>query len=193
MDYRTQAEALLRKVEKERKGQTLSLRQLMKTSPAAKAIFDGDPRLRVAVVESVVDTFSKLGEEKGPKANYWWGDSKLPWGSAEIADMVLAKDLPFTDQQLVQMLGKLTKIGLLTSAVVPCVEKLVRQVERRAAEDELSPALKKKLERFGSALSGRKLSKAAARIWKEEEHTPVALDRKIAGRIDRLVSGAMTL
>jgi hypothetical protein len=193
MDYRTEAEALMRKVERERKGRTLSLRQLMKTSPAAKAIFDGDPRLRVAVVESVVDTFSKLGDEKGPKANYWWGDPKLPWGSAEIAEMVLAKDLPFTDQQLAQMLGKLTKIGMLTSAVVPCVEKLVGQVERRASERELSPTLKKKLKRFGEALSGKKLSKASARLWKQEEHTPAALDRKIAGRIERLVNGAMTM
>jgi len=188
----TQAKGLLSKLEKERAAQGI-LGKKLKEYKATKAVLAATPEVQAAVVERVVEIFSALGAETAPNANYWWGSTKHPWTSAELAELLLRKRLPFTDETLAAMLEKLAGIGLLTTAVVPCLERLVLEVEKRAAERTLSPKLRKAVGRIGDGLSGKKLSRAAARLWKQEEHTPVALDRKLAGRIERMLMAPLDL
>lgn len=192
-NHAARAKLLLKALEKERSGTTIYLGKAMKSFPTTKAILDAGPDLQMALVQHVVETFSRLGAETQPDANYWWGDPHLPWGSAEMADKLLRRRLPFSDQDLAEMLEKLARIGLLTTAVVPCVEKLVAEVERRGGERPLAPGLLKAVGRIADGLTGRKLSRTAARLWKQEEHAPVARDRKLAARIDRLLEGPLDL
>jgi hypothetical protein len=188
----TQAKNLLSKLEKERAAQGI-LGKKLKEYKTTTAVLSAPPEVQAAVVEQVVEIFGALGAETAPNAHYWWGSTKHPWTSAALAELLLRKRLPFTDEALATMLEKLAGIGLLTTAVVPCLERLVLEVEKRAAERALPPKLCKAVRRIGHGLSGKKLSRAAARLWKQEEHTPVALDRKLAGRIERMLMAPLDL
>jgi hypothetical protein len=189
---KAQAKDLLSKLEKERADQGI-LGKDLKEYKTTEAVLSAAPEVQVAVVEQVVDVFSALGAETAPNAHYWWGTLEHPWTSAKLAELLLRKRLPCTDAALAAMLENLAGIGLLTTSVVPCLERLVVEVENRAAEGELSPRLRKAVRRIGDELSGEKLSRAAERLWKQEEHAPVALDRKLAGRIERMLMGPIDL
>jgi hypothetical protein len=71
----------------------------------------------------------------------------------------------------------------------PVMDQLVRELEKRAADGPLSPRILKAAARVVDGLLVKDWSEADARNW----GLPRAADRKLAGRIERILAGPLDL
>jgi hypothetical protein len=182
----SQAIKLFKALEKDRKAAGI-LGKPLKDYQTTGVILQTDPAVQIAFVQHITAIFTGMANEKSPNAHYWWGDLNHPWTSAKMAELLIKKRIPITDDVLVDIFEKYCKAALLTTSVLPCLEALVAEVEKRSKERPLSKKLGRVIRRVADGLIGRKLSRTAKRIWREEEHTPDASDRKLAGRIERML------
>jgi hypothetical protein len=73
--------------------------------------------------------------------------------------------------------------------VAPALEKLIREIERRAEENPLTARIRKPLSRVAAGLLVKHWKQADAENW----GLPRAVDRKLGGRIERMLAGALDL
>jgi hypothetical protein len=182
----SQAEALSRKLERERAGRNLMLGKVVKTQNTTQVILKADPELQAAFVERVVGVHAKLGTPKGKKITEWFRGNAVPYASAEVVRLLLRRELPFTDPALAGMFERLSRLTFLS--LVCFNEQLAQAFEKYAKKNALSAALRKAVARYADAIAIRRLPQGKAKFWKEEWGFPRAVDRKIAGRLDRILS-----
>lgn len=188
-EAKPEIEKLVRELEKQHDKEVKKLKEYQTT----QTVLAADPEFKMAFVQHIVDVFSALGAETRRNADYWWGTNAHPWTGAKLAELLIKKRVPFSDDALTEMFEKLLGMALLTTTVVPCLEELIVEAEKRAGERDLSSRLRKVLERVAGAIAGKNLSPKAAQIWKKTEHAPVALDRKLVARIEGMLTGPLRL
>ena len=183
-----QAAKLISQIQKNREDWRLPSEQRSKDKPVEELMASA-AEVRVAFVQQVVAAFAKLGARNGkPPAGAWWyKNSELPAASEHVAEKVLRKQLPFTDETLTIMFEQIADMDYMTFA--PVLEQLVRVLEKRAIKEPLSPRICKAL--------GRVVDGLLVKEWSERERRdngfPRAIDRKIAGRIEGLLNGPLDL
>ncbi len=182
---RAQAEALVRKLEQERSGQTLMLGKVVKTQATTPVVLNSEPELQMAFVECVVDTYARLGTPKGKRMTEWFRNKSVPSASAEVLRLLLRRRLPFSDATLAGMLEKMSKVSFLS--LVEFNEQLAGAVVKQSAAHGLSPRLRKAAKRFADVLAVRHLPPQQAEYWKDEYGFPRAKDRTIAAKIDHML------
>jgi hypothetical protein len=175
---------LLKALEAERGGRTLSLGVVTKGMNATQAVMAADPQTQVAFVRHVVGIYAKLGKAKGE----WFRKSSVPSAGAEAVRLLLRRKLPFTQDMLAEMFEQMARVNYLS--LVEFNEQLAMALEKHAAAESLSPRLKRAAKSFADVLVVRHVSAAKANYWREEWGFPRATDRKTAARIDKVLASA---
>jgi hypothetical protein len=183
----SQAAGLLKKLIAERGKDVLA--KPIKQRPTAKALLAAEPELQMAYVCEVVRVFGKLGARKAKRPTdwAWFHEEGVPRGGRELAKMLMRRRLPFGEEMLAEMLEQIAGMDFVTFA--PVVEQLVRELEKRAAEAPLSPRIRKAAAGVADGLLVKDWPQADAENW----GLPRATDRKLAGRIERLLAGPLDL
>jgi len=182
---KSQAAALISKLEGERGGRTIMLYQVVKTQKTTPVVLNAAAELQATFVAEVVEIYVKMGTPKG-KLKEWFRDNAVPNASAEIVRLLLRRQLPFTDHALAEMFEKLSGISFL--ALVAFREQLAQALEKHAKKNTISPRLRKAVARYANVLAVRHVSQKQAKFWKEEWGFPGTIDRKTAARIDKLLA-----
>lgn len=183
----TQAAALLEKLQKERGKDVLG--KPVKERPTTKTLLGAPPDLQVAFVRHLVATFAKLGARgKRPSgSNEWFRGKNVPTSGEEVAKMMMRRRLPFTEDMMAEMLEQIAGMDFITFA--PVMDQLVRELEKRAAEGALSARIRKAASRVADGLLVKDWPPEVA----EDGGLPCAADRKLAGRIQNVLAGPLTL
>jgi hypothetical protein len=181
-----QADALVRKLEQERSGRNLMLGKVVKTQATTPVVLNSAPELQIAFVELVVDIYARMGTPKGKRMTEWFRKGSVPSASAEVVCLLLRRRLPFSDADAGGMLEKMSKVSYLS--LVEFNDQLAGAVVKHSAEHGLSPRLRKAAKRFADVLAVRHLPPAQAEYWKDEYGFPRAKDRKIATKIDHMLT-----
>jgi hypothetical protein len=188
-NHKPQAQAWLKQLEIERGNKTLSMGKLVKTLPTTATVLAADPEQQSAFVRHVVEVFGKLGarKKKIPSGSAWFHKNNVPLASEEVARLLLRRRLPLTDDALAEMLEQIAGMDFVTFG--PGVEQLIGLLEKRAAEGPILKRLQKAASRVADGL--------LVKDWREEDADewglPRAADRKLAGRIERLLAGPLEL
>jgi len=180
---KSQADKLIQQIEQQRAGQTLSLNKLAKTQSTTDVVLNAPPELQVAFVESVVEAYAKLGTPKGKKATEWFYSKAVPSGSAAVVNLLLRRQLPFTDEILAGIFEKLARMSFLS--VVEFNEPVARAFEKYAAKHPVSPRLRKAAAKYADVIAVKHVAPAKAAFWKEEWGFPSAEDKRVAARIGK--------
>ena len=175
---------LLKALEAERGGRTLSLGVVTKGMNATQAVMAADPPTQVAFVRHVVGIYAKLGKAKGE----WFRKSSVPSAGAEAVRLLLRRKLPFTDDILAEMLEQMAKVNYLS--LVEYNDQLAMALEKHAAAGSISPRLRRAAKTFADVLAVRHVSAAEANKWRENWGFPRATDRKTADRIYKVLAKA---
>jgi hypothetical protein len=184
-----QAEAarLLEQLQKERGKDILG--KPAKERPTTKTLLAASPELQVAFVRQVVARFAQLGvrDQKSHGTNEWFRGSGVPAAGEEVAKLIMRKRLPFTEEMIAEMLEQIAGMDFVTFA--PVMDQLVRELEKRAGEAPLSPRIRKATAQVIDEL----LVKHWPRALAEDHAFPRAADRKLAARLQSLLSGPLKL
>jgi hypothetical protein len=188
-DLKTQAKQWIDQVEKDRNSATLALGKAAKSWPSTKAILTAEPALKVAFVAEVVAIYGTLGVRTGKISSVtaWFHDQNVPSGAEEVARLLLRKRLPFSDGTLAWMFEQIAGMEFVTFA--PVLQPLVSELEKRADEKPLTSPIRKALSRVADGLLVKHWKQVDAENWR----LPRAADRKLAARIERLLSGPLDL
>lgn len=180
---KSQAKALVQKLEQERAGRTLMMNQVVKTQSTTPIVMASEPALQAAIVEYVVETYAKFGTPKGKKIKEWFRDNAVPTAGANVVRLLLRRQLPFTDAMFAGMFEKLSRTSFLS--LVEFNEQLAGAFQKHAAKNAISARLRKAAASYADAISLRRLTKAEAFYWKDEWGFPSAEDKRVAARIDK--------
>ena len=158
---------------------------------AAKVILAAASEVKMEFVRHVVDVYAKLAARKAsdtdPMAKQWFHRGEVPTAAERVAEKLLRKQLPFTDEMLSEIFEKIADMSFVTFA--PALKQIVQVLERRAAEGPLPPRLRKSAARTANELMVRDWPNDFAREW----GLPRAIDKKLAGRIEGLLAGPLNL
>lgn len=154
-----------------------------KDLPATATVLAAAPELRAAFVECVVAHFAKLGarQAKAPESKGWFHERNVPACAGEVAQLVLRRRLPFTDEAIAEMLEQIAGMDFITFA--PAVDGLIRELEKRAAEGPLTARTCNAARLVADGLLVTHWPPADAENW----GLPRAADRKLVLRIERLL------
>ena len=182
-----QAAALLEKLQKERGKDVLG--KPVKERPTTKTLLAAPPDLQVAFVRHVVALFAEIGArgKKPGGSNEWYRGKNVPTSGEEVAKMMMRRRLPFTDDMVAEILEQIASMDFITFA--PVMDQRVRELEKRAAEGALSPRIRKAASRVADGLLVKDWPPEVA----EDGGFPTAGDRKLAGRIQDVLTGPLTL
>jgi hypothetical protein len=145
--------------------------------------------VRIAFVRHVVETFGKLGARKQeiPAAIAWFHGKGVPEAAERVAQLILRRRLPFSDDILAEMLEQIAGMEFITFA--PVLDQLVKELEKRASAGPLTNRIREAAVRIADGLLVKHWPEAAARNW----GLPRAADRKLASRIECLLTGPLAL
>jgi hypothetical protein len=191
-----QAAALLDKLQKERgkdKNAPLSLPAFLarsvKERPTTKTLLSAPPELQAAFVRHVVLVYAKLGA-RGKKAygsHEWFRKDNLPTAGEEVAKLIMRRRMPFTDDMIAEMLEQIAAMDFITFA--PLTNQLVPELEKRADEAPLPARIRTAAKLVADGLLVKDWPAEVA----EDNGFPQAADRKLAGRIQNVLTGPLTL
>ena len=178
----TQAAHLLDQLQKECGSNLLGIPA--EAWPTARTLLVAAPELQAAFVRHIVGIYGRLGArgKRRPGSHEWFRDRNAPEGGARAAKRMMRRRLPFTEQELAEMLGEIA--GMDFANFAPLLEQLVRELEKRVAEAPLSPRIRKAAGRIADELLVKDWPPAIV----EDYCFPQAADRKLAGIIQRLIA-----
>ena len=187
-DFKKQAKELIEQIEKERGSATLNLGYLGRAWPSAKILLASPPEVRVEFVRQIVELFGKLGVRNGKQhgSTYWWYRKDVPEAAGWVVQHVLRKQLPFSDEVLIEMFEHLADMDC--ASFVPSVEQIVRLLEKRAQTGPLPKRLRKAAAKLADEMMLKNCPAERANYLGTS-----AKDRKLAGRIEGLLTGLLQL
>jgi hypothetical protein len=165
-DWDAQAAELVAKIHAERDDWKLPEAQRQKVIATREAVSKAPAELQVAFVKRVVDEYKKHCVPRGSPPEPWnQKTGVIPYAPCAVAERLLRKRLPFTDDLLSEMFESITAMSFLS--LVGFIEPLVRETEKRAPKGELPPRTKGALSKIADMLLGRGLTGEAARDFHE--------------------------
>ena len=186
-EQQQKAKELVQRFEKEwARNREYNLRALKRTT-GAEAILQSSPEIQAAIVRYVIALVGKLGDASGKDADDWVTKKGVSWATFYLLGPMLRKRVRLTQADLAAMFNQLAGLAWVDTRQLEFVGPLVEAAEKLIAADPLEPGLREAAARLADLLIGENLSPAAAQVWRRNDMSPWASDRKIAARIVRML------
>lgn len=120
----------------------------------AQAIFDSDPEVQAAIVREIVDQIADAGDawrEPMSGSLHTWVKRlgrRYPLNGIAVSALLLHRKLPFSDEDIVWIVNRISDMGAICEVNQPLVSGLAGTIEKRHAQSEISLELADALQRF---------------------------------------------